>query len=182
MKASINLKALREQKHLTQEELSEASGISIRTIQRVEAGQLPKGHTARVLAKALDVELDSLQNSDLAADDWDYSLIKIINLSSAFVTFIPLLNIILPLAIMHFRKQYNSITKQIVSLQILWTIVSTLIFFLTAFFKISLSLPRRITLWVMIALIVANVVLILVNAASIDRNKRLFFVLPFKFF
>ena len=34
----------------------------------------------------------------------------------------------------------------------------------------------------MIALIVANVVLILVNAASIDRNKRLFFVLPFKFF
>ena len=178
----MNLKALREQKHLTQEELSEVSGISIRTIQRIEAGQLPKGHTAKALAKALDIELDSLHNTDLATEDRDYSLIKIINLSSAFVTFIPLLNIILPLAIMHFRKQYNSITKQIVSLQILWTIASTIIFFLTGFLKISLSLSRRITLWVMILLIITNVILILVNAASIDRNKKLSVAPPFIFF
>ncbi|MEJ2583543.1 MAG: helix-turn-helix domain-containing protein [Robiginitalea sp.] len=178
----MNLKALREQKHLTQEELSEASGISIRTIQRIEAGQLPKGHTAKALAKALDIALDSLQNTDLTTEDRDYSLIKIINLSSAFVTFIPLLNIILPLAIMHFRKQYNSITKQIVSLQILWTIVSTLIFLLTGFLKISLSLSRYITIWVLIALILINLILILVNAASIDRNKELYFKLNFKFF
>ena len=178
----MNLKALREQKHLTQEELSEVSGISIRTIQRIEAGQLPKGHTAKALAKALDIELNSLQNTDLTTEDRDYSLIKIINLSSAFVTFIPLLNIILPLTIMHFRKQYNSITKQIVSLQILWTIASTIIFFLTGFLKISLSLSRRITLWVMIALILINLILILVNAASIDRNKKLYFKLNFKFF
>lgn len=178
----MNLKALREQKHLTQEELSEVSGISIRTIQRIEAGQLPKGHTAKALAKALGIELDSLQNTDLTTENRDYSWIKIINLSSAFVTFIPLLNIILPLAIMHFRKQYNSITKQIVSLQIFWTIASTIIFFLTGFLKVSLSLSRYITLWVLIVLILINLVLILVNAASIDRNKKLFFKLNFKFF
>ncbi|MGB5402814.1 MAG: helix-turn-helix domain-containing protein [Robiginitalea sp.] len=178
----MNLKALREQKHLTQEELSEASGISIRTIQRVEAGQLPKGHTAKALARALDIALDSLQNTDLTTENRDYSLIKIINLSSAFVTFIPLLNIILPLAIMHFRKQYNSLTKQIISLQILWTIVSALIFLLTGFLKISLSLSRHITLWVIIALILINLIVILVNAASIDRNKKLYFKLNFNFF
>ena len=178
----MNLKALREQKHLTQEELSEASGISIRTIQRIEAGQLPKGHTAKALAKVLGIALDSLQNTDLTTEDRDYSLIKIINLSSAFVTFIPLLNIILPLAIIHFRKQYNSITKQIVSLQILWTIASTIIIFLTGFLKISLSLSRHITLWVIIALIFINLIVILVNAASIDRNKKLYFKLNFNFF
>ncbi|MEN0083119.1 helix-turn-helix transcriptional regulator, partial [Flavobacterium lindanitolerans] len=31
-----NLKLLREQQNLTQEELSEKSGISVRTIQRIE--------------------------------------------------------------------------------------------------------------------------------------------------
>ena len=175
----MNLKALREQKHLTQEELSEASGISIRTIQRIEAGQLPKGHTAKALARALDIALDSLKNTDLTTENRDYSLIKIINLSSAFVTFIPLLNIILPLAIMHFRKQYNNLTKQIISLQILWTIVSALIVLLTGFLKISLSLSRHITLWAIIALILINLIVILVNAASIARNKKLYFKLNF---
>ena len=178
----MNLKTLREQKHLTQEELSEVSGISIRTIQRIEAGQLPKGHTAKALAKALGVELESLQYTDLRNENCDYSWIKIINLSSAFVTFIPLLNIILPLALMHFKKQYNSLTKQIVSLQVLWTIASTIIFLLTGFLKISLSLSRFVTLWVLIALILINLVLILVNAASIDRKKELFFKLNFEFF
>jgi transcriptional regulator with XRE-family HTH domain len=182
IKASMNLKALRERKHLTQEELSKASGISIRTIQRIEAGQEPKGHTAKVLAKALDLDLTAISNEEMPVEDINYSLIKIINLSSAFVTFIPLLNVFLPLAITHFGKQYNSITKQILSLQILWTIVSTLIFFLIAFLKISLSLSRRIMLWTMIALILVNVILILVNAVSIDRNKKLYFKLKFKFF
>ena len=78
----MNLKALREQKHLTQEGLSEVSGISIRTIQRIEAGQLPKGHPAKALAKALDIELDSLQNPDLTNENRDYSLIKIIKAGS----------------------------------------------------------------------------------------------------
>ncbi|MCK0180621.1 helix-turn-helix domain-containing protein, partial [Flavobacteriaceae bacterium S0862] len=32
----MNIKTLREQKHLTQEELAEQSGLSIRTIQRIE--------------------------------------------------------------------------------------------------------------------------------------------------
>uniref|UniRef100_UPI0030098B92 helix-turn-helix domain-containing protein n=1 Tax=Gaetbulibacter jejuensis TaxID=584607 RepID=UPI0030098B92 len=45
----MNLKALRDKKHLTQEELAKQSGLSIRTIQRIEAGQEPKGHTAKVL-------------------------------------------------------------------------------------------------------------------------------------
>ncbi|MGC4129759.1 MAG: helix-turn-helix transcriptional regulator [Bergeyella sp.] len=38
------LKLIRKQQHLTQEELSEQSGISVRTIQRIEAGTLRKGH------------------------------------------------------------------------------------------------------------------------------------------
>lgn len=176
----MNIKSLREQKHLTQEELSKKSGISIRTIQRVEAGQEPKGHTAKALIKALDLDMANL-NSKLT-DNRNYSLIKIINLSSAFVSFIPLLNIIVPLAIMYFGKQINSITKQILSLQILWTIISVLMVFLAGFLKISLSLSHRLPFWVFTVLIFINVTLILTNTASIDKNKKLYFKLNFNFF
>ena len=54
------LKSFRELQNLTQEELSEKSGISVRTIQRIETGKDPKGYTLRVLAKALEIEENEL--------------------------------------------------------------------------------------------------------------------------
>mgnify|MGYP000014272214 CR=1 FL=1 len=173
----MNIKALREQKHLTQEELAKESGISIRTIQRIEAGQEPKGHTAKALMKALDLDLTTI--SKTPREDLNYSLIKAINISSVFVCAVPLLNIILPLTIMYYKKQFNSITKQILSLQILWTIASFLIFVLTASLTNALSLHHRLPLWVLITLIIINVILILRNATSIDKNKKLYFKLNF---
>ena len=56
------LKEIREQKNLTQEELSEQSNISVRTIQRIEAGTEPKGHTLKILAKSLDISESDLLN------------------------------------------------------------------------------------------------------------------------
>ena len=173
----MNIKNIREQKHLTQEELAIESGISIRTIQRIESGQEPKGHTLKALAKALDLDLTTLNKK--AAENRNYSLIKIINLSSAFVLSIPLLNVILPLTIMYFGKQFNNTTKQILSLQILWTIVSSLIFFLASFLKNALFLSHRFPLWVLLVFIITNIIIILKNAASLDKNKKLFFKLSF---
>ncbi|MDG2449133.1 MAG: helix-turn-helix domain-containing protein [Saprospiraceae bacterium] len=175
----MNIKVLREEKHLTQEELAKESGISIRTIQRIEAGQEPKGHTAKALIEALGLDIESIHKNPI--ENRNYSLIKMINLSSVFVSFIPLMNIIVPLTIMYYKKQINTLTKQILSLQIFWTIVSTLIFFLSVFLKNALSLSHRFPLWVLIVLVSANVILVLINAASIDRNKKLFLKLNFNF-
>ncbi|MEM8488640.1 MAG: helix-turn-helix transcriptional regulator, partial [Bacteroidota bacterium] len=52
-----NLKFHRIQRHLTQESLAELSGISIRTIQRMEKG-LSNGspHSINALAQALQVD------------------------------------------------------------------------------------------------------------------------------
>lgn len=173
----MNIKRLRNQKHLTQEELSIESGISIRTIQRIEAGQEPKGHTLKSLAKALELDLNTLNKK--ATKDLNYSLIKIINLSPAFVLSIPLLNIILPLAIIYFRKQFNRVTKQIVSLQIIWTIVSFVVFFLASFLKISLSLSHRFPLWVLLVFMIFNMIIIIKNTSHLDKHKKLFFKLNF---
>lgn len=177
----MDIKTIREQKHLTQEELAEQSGLSVRTIQRIEAGQKPKGHTAKALVETLDLDVSSLSKSNKTKDAVNYSLVKWINLSSAFVCFIPLLNIILPLILKRLYKQNNYLTKGIITLQILWSIVSILAVVIAGFLKLTFDLHHQTGLWVFISLITLNLIMILVNSANIDKNKTLFFNLNFSF-
>ena len=51
---------LREEKNITQTELAEKSGLSLRTIQRIEAGNVPKGYTLKALAFFLKPNQKSL--------------------------------------------------------------------------------------------------------------------------
>ncbi|MFC3756405.1 helix-turn-helix domain-containing protein [Chryseobacterium tructae] len=188
------LKAVREQKNLTQEELSEKSKISVRTIQRIEAGTEPKGHTLRALAQALEIEETSLQDIIIIPDinnevkdesipemreeqqpDINYSLIKIINLSSLLFTLLPPLNIFVPLILMFTMKQRNSLVRQIISVQMIWTVMAPIVFMLGIFLKLG----RQFTLVLMIVIVLSNIFIILRNAAEIDRNKKLYFRLKF---
>ncbi|MGH1518137.1 helix-turn-helix domain-containing protein [Chryseobacterium sp. JK1] len=190
------LKAVREQKNLTQEELSEKSKISVRTIQRIEAGTEPKGHSLRALAHALEIEESLLQdpvvipetNDDVIVKtapeikeeqylqpEINYSLVKIINLSSLLFTLLPPLNILIPLILMFAMKQRNSLVKQIISVQMIWTVMAPIVFILGIFLKLG----RPFTLILMIAIVLSNIFIILRNTAEIDRNKKLYFKLNF---
>ena len=175
----MDIKTIREQKHLTQEELAEQSGLSVRTIQRIEAGQQPKGHTAKVLAQTLGIDLNVFRGKDHPDEVINYALVKRINLSSAMVCFIPLLNIILPLVLSRNYQQHNHLTKGIITLQIIWSIISTLAFFVASFLKLTYSLHRQTGLWVAIVFIIINLIMILVNSASLDKNKALHFKFNF---
>lgn len=177
----MDIKTIRERKHLTQEELAEQSGLSVRTIQRIEAGQQPKGHTAKVLSRLLGLDLNSLSDQKFSEADTNFALVKRINLSSAIVCFIPLFNIILPLILIRYYRQRNHLTKHIITLQILWSIVSTLAFFIAGFLKLSFALHHQTALWVSIVFIIMNMIMILVNSAHIDKNKTLYFKLKFSF-
>ncbi|MGE8556471.1 MAG: helix-turn-helix domain-containing protein [Chryseobacterium jejuense] len=187
------LRAAREQKNLTQEELSEKSKISVRTIQRIESGTEPKGHTLRALAKALEIEETSLQDSIIPDVDDEitdevipevkeeqqpeinYSLIKIINLSSLLFTLLPPLNILVPLLLMFTMKQKNSLARQIISVQMIWTVMAPIVFMLGIFLKPG----PKLTLIIMILIVLSNIFIILRNAAEIDRNKKMYFRLKF---
>ena len=180
------LKQLRESQNLTQEELSEKSGISVRTIQRIEAGTLPKGHTLKTLARILEIRENELlheepesisENSKTQEDSEsiDYSKIKLINLSSILFVVLPPLNILVPLILTFALKQKNFLTRQIISLQILWTILAPIVFMLGIFLKLG----RSFTLVLMIAIVLSNVFIILINAAEIDRKKKLCYKLNF---
>ncbi len=184
------LKAIREQKNLTQEELSEKSKISVRTIQRIESGTEPKGHTLRALAQTLEIEeslllqeeiIISQENDEVkteAAEESEtvnYSMIKMINLSSLLFVVVPPLNILAPFLLMFITKQRNSLTKQIISLQMFWTAIAPIVFMLGIFLKLG----KEFTLILMILIALSNVFMILRNAAEIDRKKKLYFKLKF---
>lgn len=178
------LREYREKFNLTQEELMDKSGISVRTIQRIEAGIEPKGQTLKILAKTLGIdEKDLLSTKEPPAIEntvqLNYLLIKVINLSSLPFAVFPPLNIIIPLIIMFTCKQLNPITKQLLNIQILWTISSVIIFMLSVFTKNWLSLGNQFNMAVMIVLVLSNVFIILRNAAEIDKRNQLYFKLKF---
>ena len=54
------LKKIREAQHLTQEELAVKSGLSVRTIQRIESGTIPRGYTLKTLASSLSIPEEDL--------------------------------------------------------------------------------------------------------------------------
>jgi transcriptional regulator with XRE-family HTH domain len=184
------LRVFRENQNLTQEELSKKSGISARTIQRIEKGKEPKGYTLRVLAKALKIEENELLCKKIKQEKFEisankketkkvvlinYSLLRLINLSSIPFIIIPPLNIIIPLILMLKMKQKSIITKQLISLQILWTVLSPVIFMLGIFLKLG----NKFTLVLIILIILSNVFIILRNAIEIDRTKKLYYKLNF---
>jgi transcriptional regulator with XRE-family HTH domain len=62
------LTALRKEKNLTQEELVEKSHVSVRTIQRIEAGEvLPRISTVKILLEALGESYESFTSKSTQA-------------------------------------------------------------------------------------------------------------------
>lgn len=174
-----NLKKFREKFNLTQEELSDKSNVSVRTIQRIEAGTEPKGQTLKMLSRALDLpENELLKQAEESKQD-KLALLKIINLSSLPFILVPPVNIAIPLLIMSVKKEFNPMAKQIVTIQILWTIIAFILFMLSSFMKNWFSLGNKFILIVMILLVLSNFLIILRNIAEIDKKGKLFFELNF---
>ncbi|WDF46155.1 helix-turn-helix domain-containing protein [Chryseobacterium sp. KACC 21268] len=195
------LKKIREEKNLTQEELAEKSGISVRTIQRIEAGTEPKGYTLRTLALTLDItEKDLLapiiQTEEIKIEEpilinefetekkistveefeiFNSTVIKIINLSSLPFAWFPIANFLPPLLIMIFTKEKSQISKEIISIQIFLAIVSPIIFLIVAFLKLG----SASVMMTMVGLTLTNVFIILRNAYKIDKRQCLRYRLNF---
>jgi transcriptional regulator with XRE-family HTH domain len=57
----MSIRTLRERKLLSQEQLAEASGLSLRTIQRAEAGHRVSYASLRALAAVFEIDVDQLE-------------------------------------------------------------------------------------------------------------------------
>lgn len=176
--------------NLTQEELAEKSGISVRTIQRIESGTKPKGYTLKALAAALGISEKDLSAPIVVKDEIkveeailaikdneviNYRLIKIINLSSIPVCWLPVANFLPPLLLMFFTKQRSPIVKQIISLQIILAVILPIILMIV----ILLKLGKSSVMVTMVLLVLANIYMILRNAYQIDKRESLYYRLDF---
>ncbi|WP_075343179.1 helix-turn-helix domain-containing protein [Tenacibaculum agarivorans] len=169
----------REQLNLTQEQLSEKAKVSVRTIQRIEAGQTLKGHTLEALSNALGVSKEKLLGEDVIQKEKNILLIKLINLSSLLLIFIPFGSIVLPLLIMYWKKEVNAITKQIVSIQILWTILFPVIVLIVVFLNNIFRFNRQVIPLTMLFLFIVNIYIILRNIAELHQKEELRIKLKF---
>lgn len=169
-----NLLQIREQLKLTQEELAEKSGISVRTIQRIEAGQPPKGYTLKALMKALEVEemdlinMTAVQMENSETVKWN----KIINLSALPLLLVPPFNVLVPLLLIYLKKQYNIVNRQLISIQILATLVAIVLFIFVLILNDWLEVKSKFIELIPLLWIFANGVIIVRNAIAIGRGAK----------
>jgi transcriptional regulator with XRE-family HTH domain len=108
----IRIKAMRVKLGLSQDQLSQESGISVRTIQRIETGKsVARGHSLLQISKALQIEVEELTShqvtknqkaEDFFKEDPRISFILILSAFSYLIT--PVLGVVLPGIIWIFYK------------------------------------------------------------------------------
>lgn len=143
------IKNHRTRKGYSQEELAEKTGLSLRTIQRIENGESePRGDSLKRLAKAFEVTPDEMLDWDLYEDKG--SLIGF-NLSALSFFVFPILGILVPLIIWISKKDkiqnFNQIAKSLLNFQITWVIVlfGWYFIFIASVFLFMVNLPKEAT-------------------------------------
>jgi len=163
---------LREEKNLTQTELAEKSGLSLRTIQRIEAGNIPKGFTLKTLAKTLEIETEKLipVKESLKTDR-----AKLINLSSLMGLVLPFGGIIFPLllTLKTNDKTNKELGKSIVSVQILLTVLLSFSLIVSPFIQKELALNFPLFIVPLLTIISVKVFVCIINGISLNKNNDL---------
>lgn len=177
MKNKIQL--LREKNRLTQKELAEKAGLSLRTIQRIEAGNIPKGFTLKALAESLNTTPENL----IEKEDKNIERAKLINSSALFGLIIPFGGIIFPL-IFTYKTQdvYNKqLGRNIVALQIILSVTMSLFLIASPFLQKGLSVKFPVFLIVLITFLFLKLIAIIINGIALNKNKDLHTNLKFNF-
>ncbi|MBG6129514.1 transcriptional regulator with XRE-family HTH domain [Aquimarina sp. EL_43] len=171
------IKELRNRKGMSQEILAEESGLSLRTIQRIEKSKTePTGDTLKRLSNALNVTPDELI-------DWtikeDRRFLKILNLSALTYVFFPILGILVPFILWILKKDklkdINKVGKDIVNFEITWTILLFFIPLISIIFGITEEITWRIiinsNLVFLIVMYIMNFIFIIFNTFRIHNKK-----------
>ena len=119
---AYKVKELRELIGFTQEQLSEESKLSLRTIQRIESGQsIPRGDTLLKLTKTLGVTTEYFLNSNIYEDK---GYLMLLNLSSLSFIIHPILGILVPLVMWIVKREkienVEVTGKRIINFQATW--------------------------------------------------------------
>lgn len=182
MTTGEKLKHFRRTNCLSQEKLAETSGISIRTIQRIEEGKSAgSGYTITALARTLHISsadlLNTVPQNPLPAPG-NTSKLKILNLSAMAMLLIPLANVFIP-AYFYWKnkndEKVKDIGSKIVSFQIFWSLGTLLLLIIVPAVLLLLfpalrtgSIPLFLPVYFISALL--NIYFVLQFAININRQ------------
>ncbi len=183
---AIRVKELRNQKGMSQEILAEESGLSLRTVQRIENGESnPTGDTLKRLSDALQVNPDELIDWTIK-ENKDYLIF--LNLSALSFIFFPLLGILVPFIMWTSKKgklkSVNKIGRELINFEITWTI---LLFFIPfSWFIINkIGLFQNLTFSTIITIVAMmyflNIIFITFNTFRISNKKDVVYYSLIKF-
>jgi len=182
----LRIKELRKQKGMSQELLAEESGLSLRTIQRIENGQTnPTGESLKRLSNALNVNPDELIDWSIKEDK---RYLTFLNLSALTFLFFPLLGILIPFILWTSRKgkikNINKLGKDLINFEITWTLLLFFIPFLWFLFS-KIGILESFTLSSIFTIIgvmyFINLIFILLNTLRISNGNDIIYNPKFKF-
>ncbi len=181
------VKDLRIKQGLSQEELANKTGLSLRTIQRLENGDsVPRGDTLKRLSIALQSTPDDLIDWQIQEDK---NILKILSLSQLGFLAFPILGIIIPLAIWIFKKDkikyVDLLGKLILNFQITWTIFLFLFYLTFATNKILhlglIPFSMQTILIIFGGFYSYNLILIIRNTFLVHKINRVKYIPTIKF-
>ena len=183
---ATRVKDFRTQKGMSQEVLAEESGLSHRTVQRIENGESnPTGDTIRRISNALNINPDELIDWTIKEDK---GYLIFLNVSALSFIFFPLLGILVPFIMWTSKKDklknVNNIGRALINFEINWT-------FMLALIPVSLLLLTKMgalknltfSTIIIIAIVMyfLNIVLITYNTIRINNNKDVVYYALIKF-
>ncbi len=176
----IKIKELRLQKGLSQEELSELSKISLRTLQRIEKNtNTPSGKSLNLICNALQVNLEDLMEYGKKEDK---GFLILFHASVLSFMFLPLGNIIAPLILWVTKKDeivgLKEIGASLLNFQIFWTVATTTITISTVLLKL---MHFKNFLWLLLLTTVLNVVLPIYFIVKTNYGSKATFYPNFKY-
>jgi uncharacterized Tic20 family protein len=188
------IKDLRHHKGISQEELGEISGLSLRTVQRIENHETEaRGNSLKRLANALNVTPDELIDW---AEQEDKGYLVFLNLSALSFLAFPLFGIIIPLILWIMKKgkirHAEQTGKMVLNFQICWSLTLFLVYILAfgaAIFHWNIF-PRKgiagiggpeYIIFIVLFLYMVNFIYIIINALRSYNDKEVFYQPTFRF-
>jgi transcriptional regulator with XRE-family HTH domain len=142
MAVSQKILSFRKQRSLSQEELAERSGVTLRTIQRIESGaSVPRPFTLRAIAGALEISFEELQEEDvhpagggLRTED-ELHFLQLLCLSCFSYIIIPWVHFLIPGWILQRKKGLGTdairFARKLIRGQVYWVIAFNMAMLLT---------------------------------------------------
>ena len=181
------VKELRNKKGISQEQLAEDSGLSLRTIQRIEKNEnVPRGDTLKKLAIELGTSPDEIIDWKIEKDQ---NYLTLMSLSTFGFLLFPILGIIIPLTMWVYKKEkiegVNKLGKSILNFQISWTLLLFLSYAILGITFIALIFMNANTNWKIFVwqswipltsiFYLYNIILIIRNTVKIRKEKSIRF-------